>query len=267
MAEETRSAIGLIREIGPWIVSLIAILQYWIVEFWKKYIRKGNVQIHETGKIEVTYGSNGPSIALMGTLQGLNKAVFVKNISLRITRLKDNAQHRFNWRFFRSNVITLGAQKPPEFEVVSGFLLTPDKPFKYHIYFVDDAFMAEYNPKVLVYIEKWNEFLSKNMVIEADWKKNPQYLESNYTEFGKDNKESMATFLLLERAFYWNEGEYKLEFIVETDMLNKQFSKIWHFTLGEEDVKNLRLNTVTMLREFCGFTVIYNYVFPEYKSE
>ena len=81
MGNEISSATGSISNIGPWIISGLALIQVWIVALWKKF-RKPVVEIHQSGAIEIGYGSFGPSIGILGTLRTLHKDVFVRNIQV-----------------------------------------------------------------------------------------------------------------------------------------------------------------------------------------
>ena len=57
-----------IKELGPWVLSTIALIQVWVIAAWQKYGAKGSVEIHESGNIEISFGQLAPSIALTGTL-------------------------------------------------------------------------------------------------------------------------------------------------------------------------------------------------------
>lgn len=141
-----QEAIGLfpkVKYLGPWIVSVLALVQVWLIAAWRR-LRKGKIQIHESGTIEIGYGSFGPTIALIGTLRCLHKDVFVDRIVLQVTRVKDNAEHYLNCHAFRPNSIPLSQANPPSFEVASSFLVTTTDAHKYNIFFVDNEFMAEF---------------------------------------------------------------------------------------------------------------------------
>lgn len=57
-----------IRSFGTLILVIYSIIQVWLIAFWKKYIRKGEIDIHETGTIEIGYGNFGPTVGLNGTM-------------------------------------------------------------------------------------------------------------------------------------------------------------------------------------------------------
>ncbi len=271
MQEETPNLIGQLKELGPWVLSLIALVQVWAIAAWKRFIQKGKVEIHESGSPEIGYGSFGPSIALTGTLRGLRKDVFVKHVRLKVTRQKDSAQFSFNWRAFRPHTIPLGAQQASTVELASSFLLTPNDPYKYNIFFVDDSFIAEYKPKIEPLVKKWQEFVKEQLdsLDKADQKpnysllQNPAFSEALFEAFTK-MKDALDAYTAMSHALYWQAGEYQLRIIVETSRPNTVFEKEWRFSLSEKDIDNLRLNSIATLREICGLSMRYNIASPEY---
>jgi hypothetical protein len=65
----------------------------------------------------------------------------------------------------------------------------------------------------------------------------------------------------LDRMCYWEAGEYTLEMTVSTSKPNKSFKQDWRFTLKEQDVKLVLLNTVKLLLDTCGRPSEGNYFF------
>ena len=129
MAQET-SLVQLLKDLGPWIISFVVLAQFWVIAAWKRFIQKGRVEIYESGALEVSYGTFGPSISLTGTLRAINKDIFIRQIRIRVTRQKDGARFLFNWRAFRPNTIQLVGQQIATLELASSFLLTTDAPHK-----------------------------------------------------------------------------------------------------------------------------------------
>lgn len=261
------------KELGPYLVGLAAIAQYWIVELCKKYFKKGEVEIFESGTIEIGFGSFGPSIALTGTLNALHKDVFVKNIRLVLTRKKDEAKHFFNWRAFRPKTFSLTGPETTGYEIASSFLLTTKNPFKYNVFFADDQFLADTRPKISQLPKKWHEFMdeqiSKLPPAPEDrlsrLYEDPTISEALHKEFAKQEK-PIEIWTLLNHNFYWHEGEYEFEMAVETARPNRFFNKKWSFVLQKEDVDNLRLNIISLMRELCGFQVFCHFAYPQYRK-
>jgi hypothetical protein len=264
---------GSVRELGPWVLSMAALLQVWAIAAWKKF-RRGRLAIFESGVIEVGYGSFGPSISLVGTLQALDKDVFVKDMRLRVVKKRDSATHLFSWRAFRPRTVRLGESSLQEFELVTSFLVRTSEPHQYNIFFVDDATLAELKPQVDPVQNHWMTFkqersaelqTERGVGIDASIN-DPVALEALYTDFTKRGQEVNA-FSALTRGCYWDAGEYTLQIDVECVAPGRTFSKQWAFELSEEDARQLRVNAVTVLREMAGLPVTYGFAYPAYQKD
>ena len=269
-SEITRTSIT-IGQIGPWIISAVALVQVWIIALFRK-LRKTSVTIYESGNIELGYSTFGPTIGLSGTLRARHKDAFVKRIFLKVTRMRDSSTHIFHWRFFRSPTITISQSEPIRLEMVSSFLLTQNNPLKYNIVFVDEAFISENSSKVGHIPAKWMEFRNKKIKeleendpsIISTLINNPLLNEILFDEFFKKT-EAVEAYTILDRAFYWEEGGYKLSIIVECSQPDQIFTKDFNFSLSSKDVESLRLNSIPTLRALCGLDAVWNFAYPEYK--
>jgi hypothetical protein len=92
---------------------------------------------------------------------------------------------------------------------------------------------------------------------------NPLIDEQIYDEFLKSGK-MVTAYAELDRAFYWSAGKYHLT--INTTCINpiKIFSKSFNFEISTDDERNLRLNSLSVLRLFCGFTPQWYFAYPEY---
>ena len=59
---------------GSLIIATVALVQPWMIALWKRFVRPGTIDIHETGTIEIGYSSFGPTIGLRGTLREIGRA-------------------------------------------------------------------------------------------------------------------------------------------------------------------------------------------------
>jgi hypothetical protein len=261
-----------IANLGPWIISAIALAQIWVIALVKR-LRKPTVEIYESGNIEIGFFNWGPTVGLLGTLRVLHKEIFVKTIQIRITRKKDGSAHLFNWRLFRSNTLFLDKGAPVTFEIASSFILRPEDSFKYNILFVDDAFIADINPKISHLSRKWADYKKKRIKeLEGQYQTDPGVLLDNpvvdellYDEFS-DAGAVTDVYTTVDRACYWETGEYTLAFLVKCARPDKPFSKCFTFELSEDDVRILRLNSIVIVRSLCGFVEPWNFAYPEYRE-
>lgn len=270
--ETTKTSIT-IAQLGPWIISAIALIQVWLIALYRK-MRKPSVTIYESGNIELGYSTFGPTVGLWGTMRAPHKDAFVKRVSLQIVRLRDSSTHEFSWRFFRSSAIAINKSDPIRLEIVSSFLLTQNEPLKYNIVFVDEGFISENSPKVGYIPAKWMEFRNQKIkelesehdsAIISSLISNPLLNEAIFDEFFK-TEEVVRAYTILDRAFYWEEGDYKLSINVECSQPDQTFRKDLTFSLSREDVESLRLNSIPTLRALCGLDAVWNFAYPEYKK-
>ena len=261
IAQEVAESAVKLFDLGPWIISGIALIQVWVIALLKR-IKKPVVEIYESSNIEVGFSGFGPTLALTGTICVLHKDVFIKSIQAKANKKKDSSCHLFNWRALRSNTIFLHPSNPPPVEVASSFFLTQSNPFKYNIFFVDEIFNAEISPKVAQVATKWNDFRKRRLQeLENKLQKdistllqNPVLESTIYDEFSKAG-EMTEEYTIIDRACYWEAGDYQLNIIVESSKPNKWFIKTVEFTLSEKEAKLLRLNSIGILRHLCSFNV------------
>lgn len=271
MEEQGANWLFTLKEVGLWILGFVALVQVWIIGLWKR-LRKGKIEIYESGLIEIGYGDLGPSIALIGTLRCLEKDVFIKRITVIVTRRKDGARHHYSWHALRPTEVSLGTQEPTKLELVASFLATPTQPYKYNIFFTESAFLSEYRPKVQPFLREWHAFVNTKLKEKGEdflhrafeILGNTSVVSSLFEEFSDAGK-ATDTYSMLDRAFYWEEGKYDITLIVEASNPDRHFEKSWQFYLSKDDSNSLRLNVVAILQLMCGVRVTYNFAYPEYQ--
>ncbi len=256
---------------GALILATISLLQPWIMALWKKLFRKGKLHIHETGTIEVSYGPVGPVLNLYGTMRAIHKSVFVKSMDLLVIREKDKSQHEFKWLAFRSPLSDLSSQQHISPEIPYSFMVSPSSPHRYNIVFADIDLYNEIKPQFNMYITEWYKAVErlKKKLPFAEQANLPPDVIKEIDEFRK-SKIQIDTYALLERKCFWEPGDYSLNLFVRTSKPDQTFTKVYRFSLGEEDFDNLKLNVITILEEpissfFKRKNYPYYYVYTKYK--
>ncbi len=274
MDATTRSLTQIILDVGPWIISSIALLQVWVIGLIKWW-RKPKLEAFTSGNIEIGFSNFGPTVGLMGTLRVLHKDVFVKRISAKVVREKDNSSHAFEWRAFRPNIISFNPSAPPPIQVASSFLLTTTNPWRFNIFFVDELFIAEMNPRVSEVPKKWTDFKTAQIqqlqakggvaALLGGQSTGQVIDDALFDEFIKAGAVT-DQFTQLDRSCYWNAGSYQLELAVETVGPNLTILRKYGFTLTEEDARLLRLNSIAILRVLCGLNYNFFFANPSYSK-
>lgn len=259
---------------GALIVATIALIQPWFVAFWKKYIRRGEVDIFETGQIDVGFSQLGPTIGLHGTLRARHRDLFISRIDLLVIRKSDSARHRFDWSFFCGYQGTLSNYQDATIELASGFLLRCASPYRYRIIFSDVNTQTEINTMLSSYKIAWNSKRADALRAHphdqdqemASSQGQGVLLHDTYQEF-RSSTEHVNAFTDTGKAFYWKAGEYTLEMTVHTEDAKNPFSKTWSFHLTREESESLELNIIPILQTTCLGDIPYlNIVYPKYQE-
>lgn len=233
------------------IFAALAFFQYWIGCLYRKYGKKGKIDIHETGDIEISYGPTGPAIKLQGTLRALNQSVFVKSMSLLLIRKEDDMKHLFRWLAFSSpHIYNINDQTIP-LEMPYSFLVSTDAPHRYNIIFNDYTFFKDIKPLNNNYIAEWFKIVdevNKTLPISGPKNLTPEAIEL-IDNFKKKNKVRTAIFTELDRKCYWNHGDYILILNICTSKPDKILEKTYQFAITENDSKEVRLNVIPILEE------------------
>jgi len=252
----------IVSKFGTLIIAVIALIQPWVRYLWKKFFKKGKIDIFPSGTIEIGYSLFGPTVAINGTLRCLNQDLFISAMSLIIVKQKDNSTHIFEWGVFRSQKLTHKGEEA-EFELPYGFMLTTSFPKRYNIVFVDMETRNEMQTMLQRVRTKWVEFISKEPIPFQD----KQVILQKYEEFSKTSI-PLEAFSKLDRLCYWEPGYYDLILKTYTSEPNRIFEKRWKFKLLEEEIKAIRLNVVKILQDACIVPSYaqYNFAYAKYEE-
>lgn len=264
---------GFLLTWGTLIVAVFALVQPWLVAVWKRLFRRLQVDVYESGAIEVGFSSFGPTIGLYGTLRARHGDAFIRSIELQLIREKDNARHQLRWGVFRSSAF--GSQQQRTFQTCVSFLLTKDSATPYDIQFWDLDVQSEQRPLLEALRSAWAEavmaagghqLLQAGADFAAIADELRQATRQLYGDFSQ-RQIHIDTFAALQRLCYWEPGWFTLELTVRTARPNGTFPHCLRFQLTAEQVSLLRINPVLVLQEACGQLVgTYNFVYPQYSD-
>ena len=263
-----------IKSYGTLILAIYGVVQVWLIALWKRYMRKGQINIYETGTVEIGYSTFGPTIGLNGTLRALNKDVFVRSIDLMVIREKDRSQHIFHWIAFRSPKIDIAGTQPISMEIPSGFLISPSSTHRFNIVFNDNDLFEDIRSIFNAYITEWYRVVdeltkirpSSSGVFDREIFAEQIAIIDNF----RKSKNHIDTYTAFDRKCYWEPGNYRLTINVRTSKPDRLFSNNYFFSINESDSRNLKLNVITMLEEpISNYLRIqnypYNFAYSPYK--
>jgi hypothetical protein len=237
-------------------VALLALVQMWVIAVWRRVFRKGSVDVVENGRIELGFSALGPTVALSGTLAAIHRDQFVETFSALVTRARDGATYSFRWEVSRSGPVGAVALELP-----AAFMVRTSEPRRYHIVFVDAATGGEVASILAPVRQAWTQLLLAEEPPPGD----QAAVEALYAQFMNEPVHVQA-HADLQRALYWNSGEYTLKVSVHTSRPKVIYPRTWSFSLTNDDLASLRLNAIPALRETCGLPRQYNFVFAEYRA-
>lgn len=254
-----------IGKYGILIVAVVALAQPWLLAVWRKFFRKGEIDIFPSGTIDVGYSSFGPNVGLNGIFRCINQALFVDSINLEIIKQKDESKHLFDWSVFRSQKLTYKGREA-EFELPYGFMLNTSQPKRYNISFVDTDTRGEMQDIIRKLREAWTKLIFSETKTGIPLKS--EIISRKYHDEFSKTKIHVEAYTKLDRLCYWEPGEYLITLKVYTSRPNQIFEESWKFHLKEEEVRAIRLNVVKMLEDICMIPSYgqYNFAYPIYEE-
>ncbi len=258
--------IGFLKTNGILIVAILAFVQPWLIILWKKFFKRGHMEIYQTGQLEVSYSTFGATLGVLGTLRAFNVDMFIKNISIELVKLKNSSKSKFEWGIFRDQKYKLSGEHDTTLDLPSAFMVAKSLPKNFNIQFHNKEVQAEINRILKELQDKWFDKLKENKLFSTSLE-DPTAKVKMSALYNSFKKEPIHTdsYTQLDRLFDWEAGDYSLEIRVETSKPDKEFTKRLKFKLAEGDFKSLRLNTIKMLNDTCEQSAYgdYSFVFVE----
>lgn len=247
------------------IIAVLALVQPWAIAAYKRYFRPGQIEMYETGRIEVGFESTGGTIALQGTLRALDRDQFVKAMEVEVVRERDQAHYRFEWAAFRPT--TFGVEARLTLELASGFMLSTSAARRYNVVFIDmplyDQIRSRLDALSRAFGEQFQtdpahrELLTRATAVPVDRAAGEQLQEARrrfYEEVFSRGSMVAEVHGELQPLCYWAEGNYKVTLRVQTSSPDKNFSRTWKFQLESRDAHNLRMNVLNMIESALGLS-------------
>jgi hypothetical protein len=248
------------REHGPWILSVLALAQFWMWFLLRKIGGRKRLELYESGSIEIGFDANGPLIALAGVLRPLSGEVFVRSIEVALVSDKDKARREFRWIAFKPNFL-LPLSGAKAWEMPHPFLVTPGDTRKYNIVFHDVDGFQQVKGVLQSYYHHWRE--TERRILE--WRQRrggssppsgagfpPSEAKLDHEDLiGEFKKQDVCVtaYTDLNQKCYWEQGSYALSVKVLTEGGQGDCAANFRFTLGKLDAQMLKGNCVTMLDE------------------
>lgn len=209
-------------------LAAIAILIPIVQAVWKRWIVAPKLNFLPTGRVTLFFNQSGSYLRVDGVYEAQNKPIAVKNISIKVTRKKDDQKLNLTWSSFISPVTQ---------SVVGNHLQTTESahPFRIEADSIMSAF-TEFGDS----FDSFGKTFRTNTA--ALFKQIPGLRSANstYEEAMKQYRASAdyaAARSRLEKEFFWEIGKYNLEIIAEYGKTSKAF----HYQISVDEHEHQRL--------------------------
>lgn len=261
-----------LKDWGTLLLAIYGVIQVWLIAIWKRYFKKGTVTVYKTGKLEVGHSNFGPTLTVAGTLLSTNKDVFISEIYLKAKRLKDDALQEFEWLAFRPQQFHLKKSDQVTLELPSAFIVKPDSPHHFNIFFSGSQIRKEFEPFLIDLQQDWSQYLSnkRNDIekLSSELKITQQsVVEDLYNnDFFKNSEPSQKAWDIIRNKVFWEPGKFSVTLHVKTNKENISFQDKWSFSIDEQQHERFRLNSIAVINEMCVGHVNYNFAYVDYEK-
>ena len=237
---------------GSFVVAAVALAQYWVIAAWRRFFRPGTLDIYPIGTIGVGFSNLGPLLLLTGSARAIHSNFVVSAFSATVTRQRDNSRHTFEW------VASAEGTAPNMIaNLPAAFLVSSDRPERY------GALLAD--------TQTQEDVTAQLQPVQAAWVAavvaNPPTTDADKDALWQPIMASpghVAAHAELGRIDYWMAGDYTLDLRITTRRPDRDFHKLWNFTLTQQDADLLRLNSISALRQITGLPVNFHWANVRY---
>lgn len=259
---------------GALIVAFLALIQPWLLASWRRYILKGNIDVHSLPFIELSYTGLGPTIAIYGTFRAIAKDQFINKIDVKITNKKTKEEHLFDWLVFRQTQLQAAnvPQLTPNVSIdqARSFAVKTSDPKNYEIVLSELSLKDEIQTLLMSIKQQWTHFLIEKLRNLGDLPsqiKTKEDLSLLISQHGileefTSQQTIFDTYSKIDKKNYWQSGDYILDIRIYRPSSNMPIRKRWTFVLTDAEVEMLSGNAAAAIREICEQNYLYQFLYP-----
>jgi hypothetical protein len=244
------------------VIALAALLRPEIESLFRR--ASAAIDVHPAGRIEVGFSNFGPTIGLQGTMRAIRDDEFIIVGKVTVERVTDNLRHEFDWAVFRPLSFSTIPNAQQTFEIAAGFPLSVSAPRRFNIQFHDSATAGRFQQPLAELQRLWTEYLRAQAIVLANVP--PNQIRPTYDAFHQAHlREITPLFQLIDREFYWVEGQYRMMLELRASRPKRAFSFTYIFSLSASESASLRLNCVACMMAMCNVPdMVFNFASPAY---
>lgn len=220
------------------IISIIAVIIPIVQWAWRKFVVKPVLKYYPTGDAFLYINKSGSYIRLNGVFEAINKPVSVKDVSLQVTRKRDNRILNYKWSVFISpvNQQFIGAYTQTS-EVAHPFRIESDSVYCAFVEFADPQDTA--TKKLAPYFKKLQD-KSDALLVTQDIDADLALL--------RGSNEYKDTENALKQELFWEVGDYDCELTVKYQ--DKEQKYRCSFRISGDQYDDLTFNITEMLDSY-----------------
>lgn len=238
------------------VLAAIAIIIPIMQAVWKRWIVAPKLNFLPTGRVTLFFNQSGSYLRVDGVYEAQNKPIAVKNISVKVTRKKDDQKLNLSWSSFIS---------PVNQSMIGAYLQTTESAHPFRI--EADSIMSAFTEFGDAYDSFGKTFKSNTSTLFKQIS-NIRMVNNSYEEALQQYKTSpdyAAARSRLEKEFFWEIGKYNLEIVAEYGKKSKTFQ--YEISVGEYEHDRLADNIdealLSPLKSTYGVTWDYHAAYVE----
>lgn len=244
------------------VIAFAALLRPEIETLFRR--ASGTIDVHPAGRIEVGFSNFGPTIGVQGTMRAIRDDEFIILGKVTVERMADHLRHEFDWALFRPLSFSTVPNPQQAFEIAAGFPLSVSAPHRFNIQFHDSVTADTFRQPLRELQRLWTEYLQAQAIVLTGLP--PNQILPTYKAFQEAHLvEITPLFHLIDRQFYWVEGQYRMTLELRASRPKRVFSFSYNFRLSDSDSTSLRLNCIDCMMVACNVPdIVFNFAFPAY---
>lgn len=211
-------------------------------------------------RVEIGFAEFGPTIGIYGSLYAVSRPHLVNNMAVRLTRLRDGAQHELPWMAIRPTNVMPAAN--PQIEIATPFVVGAGVAHKFNILFNDQQTLNLITPEGMAIRQGFLQYLQQNNHIWASAAPADQlnWRNAYRAAFRQQLAQHYQNMLVF---FYWEVGRFSVELKTFSDVSERPVVTQFQFDLTQADVATLRANVVGIMESgMLDSAVLYGFANP-----
>jgi hypothetical protein len=228
--------------------AVIALIALFRPEISRAFRRSTNdVELTLTPRLEVGFGSFGPTINVLGSLRAIGHDQFVSAITLTVVRAADHLRREFVWAALLPPSLFL---RPETAEIAAGFSLSVANAHRFNVQFHDPMAQERVDAVTDIVRAAYLGFLQNNKIWLRDIPLQERWVL--YERFGREVAAVADARTSLDRIFYWEPGRYNATLTVSTTRPSKSYLFEQTFSISVPNTDALRSNVNGIVASLCA---------------